>query len=261
MKFSVLSSGSKGNATLIEAGDIRLLIDVGISCRTLESLLKGHDVAPESIHAALITHEHTDHTKGLSRFAGKYAIEVYANEGTATVIERQCQKEECKIPIFTLFESNIPFALGGLTITPVRISHDTAEPVGYLIDDGETTLGYFTDLGVATPSVTTAMKCCQALILESNHDPQMLQHSSYPYPLIMRISGSSGHLSNLQACEAIITAQPPQLKHLVLAHLSEECNSPDVAHTMMSRTLQLIERSDVNLYVATQKQPLPFIEC
>lgn len=261
MKFSVLASGSKGNVTLVESGAMRLLIDVGVSCRSLEGLLKAYDVDPASIQAALITHEHDDHVKGLSLFAKKYSIAVYANEGTAAVIERQCLKEKAFVPEFVIFESNIPFALGELTVTPLRTSHDTAEPVGYLLDDGCTTLGYFTDLGITTPAILNAMGCCQALVLESNHDPDMLRASGRPYPLVMRIAGASGHLSNEQACEAMLLAQPRALKHLVLAHLSEDCNQPEVAHTLMARTLQALQQEDVALYVASQKVALPFIEC
>lgn len=260
MKFSVLASGSKGNATFVEGGGVRLLVDVGLSCRALEQRLKTIGVEPASIHAALITHEHIDHMQGLQRFAAKYQIDVYANEGTAAVMERQMRREKKEPPPFVLFESNMAFSIGDLMITPVRISHDTAEPVGYLIEETSTTLGVFTDLGIASERVLSAMAQCHALVFESNHDLEMLRTSNRGYALISRIAGNSGHLSNEQACEAMVQASPTQLKTLVLAHLSGECNMPQVAHAMMKRTLQLMQREDVSLHVASQVEPLPIMD-
>lgn len=259
MKFSVLASGSRGNVTFVEGGGIRLLIDVGVSCQRVEALLAEIAVDPTTIDAILITHEHIDHTGGLQRFATKYGIDVYANEGTAAVVERQICREEKTPPPFFLFESNLPFTLGELTITPIRISHDTAEPVGYLIEEGATTFGFFTDLGIAPERITSCLSQCHALVFESNHDLEMLRTSQRGYALISRISGASGHLSNMQACEAILTAAPPKLQTLVLAHLSNDCNLPHVAHAMMARTLQLMQREDVKLYVASQTTPLPLM--
>jgi phosphoribosyl 1,2-cyclic phosphodiesterase len=263
MKFSVLTSGSSGNLTYVEGGGIRLLIDVGVSCRKIEQLLATIDVPPSSINAILITHEHVDHVRGLQRFGEKYKVDIYANEGTAAVVERQIRRENKTPPPFVLFESNIPFMLGDLTVTPVRISHDTAEPVGYLIEENQTTFGLFTDLGVAPERITTMMAQCHALVLESNHDLEMLKNSNRGYALISRISGASGHLSNMQACEALLNAAPASLQTLVLAHLSGECNQPEVAHAMMARTLQLMHREEVQLHVASQTVPLPLmtIDC
>lgn len=259
MKFSVLASGSKGNATFVEGGGVRLLVDVGLSCRAIEQRLAQINIDPTTIQAALITHEHVDHVQGLQRFAAKYKIDVYTNEGTAAVIERQLRNVKKEPPPFVLFESNMPFALGTLTITPTQISHDTAEPVGYVIEDETATLGVFTDLGIASERILAAMSQCHALVFESNHDIDMLRMSNRGYALISRISGNSGHLSNLQACEAIASAAPERLQTLVLAHLSGECNLPDVAYTMMKRTLQLMHREDVALHVASQTEVLPII--
>ncbi len=262
MQFSVLASGSKGNATYVEAGGVRLLIDAGLSCLALERRMASMELDPGTLDGILITHEHSDHVKGLGRFARKYHLPVYTNEGTAAVVERQCLCERGPAPEFILFQSDCPFALGELTVTPIRISHDTAEPVSYTLDDGVDCLGYFTDLGIVTQGVAEALPRCSALVLESNHDPQMLAASSRPYHLIARIRGNAGHLSNEQACEALARYGAAHLKALVLAHLSGECNTPDIAEAMMMHTLKALERTDLlaALHVAQQDVALPLIE-
>ncbi len=262
MKFCVLASGSSGNATYVEAGGVRILIDAGLSCLSLERRMASRDLAPDTLDAILITHEHTDHVKGLSRFAKKYNLPVYTNEGTASVIERQCLLAKQTVPEFTLFQTGCPFCLGNLTVTPVPISHDTAEPVAYTLNDGCGCFGYFTDLGVVTPYVAGALAQCSALVFESNHDPQLLEHSSRPYPLICRIRGASGHLSNEQACQALFEHASETLRVVVLAHLSGECNRPDLAEAMMQSTFREMNRSDLlaTLAVAQQDEALPIIE-
>ncbi len=262
MRFSVLASGSKGNATYVEVGGVRLLIDAGLACRTLAQRLSGIGVSPEGLDGILVTHEHTDHVSGLDRFATRYNVPVYANEGTAAVVERQCRLAGRTPPEFVIFESRIPFALGDVVITPVRISHDTAEPVAYTLDDGTHRLGYFTDLGFVSRDVAEAVRSCSALVLESNHDLGMLRASGRPFSLISRIRGEVGHLSNEQACEAIRALCSEDLCTLVLAHLSHDCNDSTLAREMMCRTLRDIGRTDLaaQVQVAKQECPLPFIE-
>ena len=255
-----MASGSKGNATYVEGGGVRLLIDAGISCRDLEKRLAAVGESPDGLDGILITHEHIDHVRGLARFVDRHDTPVFANEGTAAVVERQCRLEgKSPTPDFTLFESRVPFTLGDLTVTPVRTSHDTAEPVAYTLDDGATCLGYFTDLGFVSGEVAAALAACDALVLESNHDLTMLRESGRPFALISRIAGDSGHLSNDQACEAIARCASPTLRALVLAHLSEECNQPAVARACMARALKARGLSPT-LAIAEQASPLPFLE-
>lgn len=262
MRFCVLASGSKGNATYVEGGGVRLLIDAGISCRALEGRLAALEVEPGTLDGILVTHEHSDHIDGLYRFAAKHKLPVYANEGTAAMVERQGQLRQLPVPEFAVFESRVPFALGDLAVQPIRISHDTAEPVAFtLADAAGGKLGYFTDLGYATQEVATAMQGCTALVLESNHDEGMLRTSGRPYALITRIAGRVGHLSNDQACELMQCACPDALSCLVLAHLSHDCNAPDVARAQMSRTLRTLGRDQVALAVARQDAALALMEC
>ena len=260
MKYCVLASGSQANATVVESGNVRLLIDAGLRCRTLEARLKAIAVTPESLNDILITHEHVDHVAGLARFVKKYPLPVFANYNTAAVIERQCLLEQLPVPEFALFDSNLPFLLEHLTITPMQIPHDTAEPVGYLLDDGEHCLGYFTDLGYVPEPVVQALRRCSGLILESNHDLQMLRQSGRGFQLISRISGRAGHLSNEQACEAVANGAGAALKIITLAHLSAECNQPELALSLMKGTLKHLGRSEIHVAIARQNQPLPFME-
>lgn len=260
MRYSVLASGSQANATLVEAAGMRLLIDAGVRCRTLEARLKEAAIAPESIDAILITHEHIDHVAGLARFVKKYHTPVYANENTALVIERLCLQEQQPVPEFACFTSNFAFALGDLTVTPLQIPHDTSEPVGYLLEGDSTRLGYFTDLGYVPEAVANILPTCTGLIFESNHDLQMLRTSDRPFSLISRISGRAGHLSNEQACEAINEGLGADLQFLTLAHLSSQCNDPKLAFSMMQAVLRHHNRTDITLNVAQQASALPFME-
>jgi phosphoribosyl 1,2-cyclic phosphodiesterase len=239
---------------------MRFLIDAGLSAKALEQSLKAIDVAPESLDGILITHEHTDHVGGLDRFVKKYNTPVFANYNTAAAIERQCLCAKREVPEFTWFESGLPFMLGEITLTPVPIPHDTAEPVAYTIDDGSHRLGYFTDLGHVTETIAQALSGCTALVLESNHDLQMLRNSGRGFQLISRISGRAGHLSNDQACEAIALHASPELRTLTLAHLSRDCNQPEIAAHMMRGILKHIGRTDVTLAIAKQDEALPFTE-
>ncbi len=220
------------------------------------------EIAPDGLDGILITHEHCDHVEALARFVARHPTVVYANEGTAAVVERQIRLAQRAVPEFALFESQIPFVLGDLVVTPIRVSHDTAEPVSYTLDDGVSRLGYFTDLGFVSPAVSAAMSDCTALVLESNHDVEMLRASGRAYSVIARIQGNSGHLSNEQACAALAEADPARLRALVLAHLSHECNDAAVARAMMQRTVRTLGREDLvgQIHVAEQGAPLPFLE-
>lgn len=222
--------------------------------------MESQGLDPNGLDGILITHEHVDHVGGLSRFVARHPVPVYANEGTAAVIERQCRLAKRPVPEFAIFESSVPFLLGDLTVLPVRISHDTAEPVAFTLSDGEAQFGFFTDLGLISRDVALAAAHCHALVLESNHDFEMLRTSGRPYALIARIAGASGHLSNEQAAELIRCMCPAELKKLVLAHLSGECNQPAVAEQVMRTALREAGREDVELCAAKQDEPLELME-
>lgn len=260
MRFCVLASGSKGNATYLEAAGLRFLIDAGLSCRTLEKRMAAAGLSPDGLDGIFVTHEHIDHVRGLATFVAKHPTTIFTNEGTADAVERQLRRTTGEVLEFCIFESRVPFMMDEVTITPVRISHDTAEPVAYTFACPEGKVGYFTDLGFVSPEVAAAFTGCSAIVLESNHDLGMLRSSGRPYHLVARISGPSGHLSNEQACKAVASAMPETLHTLVLAHLSEECNDPELARAMMAGTLRHVGREKVRLAVAKQDEPLPLLE-
>lgn len=257
MKVAILGSGSQGNAVYVEAGGVRVLIDAGFSCRTLEQRLAAAGVSPEGLDGILVTHEHSDHVKGLAAFVKRHPTVVYASEGTASVCERLILRDGGCVPEFAVFQPRVPFALGDLTVTAVPVSHDVAEPTGYTLADGAEQLGYFTDLGFVSAEVLAAFAGCTDLILESNHDPEMLRQSGRPWALIARIAGESGHLSNEQACAALAEACPAGLRSLTLAHLSGECNDPELARRLMAATLRHLGRDDVRLACAAQNAVCP----
>jgi len=225
MRFCVLASGSKGNATFIEAESTRILIDAGLSGREIERRLTALGVEMTSLTALLVTHEHTDHTRALGVLAKRHRLGVHANTATLRALGPQLLDPSIVHP----FTTGASFQIGSLTIHPFSVSHDAADPVGFVLDDGRCRIGQCTDTGVATRLIRHRLTRCEALILESNHDPRLLLDGPYPYPLKQRISGVRGHLSNNEAAELCCDLLHDSLQHVVLAHLSETNNLPQKA--------------------------------
>ena len=217
MRFASLGSGSKGNATLIECESSALLIDCGFSVRETEKRLKRLDREAESLTGILVTHEHGDHIRGVLPLARKYRLPVYMTAGTAKAHGETSSD-------ITIIDGHSVFDCGGLAVKPVRVPHDAREPVQYLIGSGELTLGVLTDLGHISAHVATEYACCDALLLEANHDPLMLSQGPYPPSLKRRVGGEWGHLSNAQARQLLGHVELSRLQHLVLAHISEKNN-------------------------------------
>ena len=191
MRFAVLGSGSKGNCTLVEAGSTRLLIDNGFSGKELISRLHSLDIAPESLTAILVTHEHDDHVKGVGVVARRLNLPVYANEAT----HRAAEQRMGKVPGRLDFGTGESFAIEELRVHPFSVSHDTSDPVGFVVSDGICNLGYCTDTGKITRLMHHHLLQCQAVVLEANHDVQMLKEGPYPLPLQQRVLSSRGHLA------------------------------------------------------------------
>jgi phosphoribosyl 1,2-cyclic phosphodiesterase len=224
MQFSVLSSGSKANSTFFEAGGVRLLIDCGLSATKAEERLRRIGVDPASLAGILVTHEHSDHINGISVLSRRFRLPVYANERTGKMVKNVFGLER--------FETGIPFDLRGIKISPFSIVHDALEPVGFRIEGEGLTFTQVTDLGRVTPLVREAVRGANAVVLESNHDEQMLMECDYPWELKQRIASSHGHLSNKEAAELAQEMVHPDLCRMVLGHLSENSNTPTVAlHT------------------------------
>lgn len=231
MRFALLGSGSKGNATLVEKGATRLLVDNGFSLKELERRLGRIGVEAGDLSAILVTHEHSDHISGVGPLARKYKIPVWMTPGTW---KRQRTGE---IPELSLFNCHQDFSIGGIQVHPFPVPHDAREPAQFVFSDGDKRLGVLTDTGMITPHIEVQLNGCDALILECNHDSEMLRSGPYPAALQKRVAGQLGHLSNDQA-EAVISAiECSRLQHLVAAHLSEQNNLPQLAREALSRGL------------------------
>lgn len=251
MEVCVLASGSKGNCIYVSGGGASLLVDAGLSARELVARMQRAGIEPESIQAVLFTHDHVDHYRGIEVFSRKYPVRLFANEGTAAGIELGCPKLARE---WEIFETASCFEIGGLRVEAFTVPHDAADPVGFVFDDGASRLCLATDLGQATPLVCAKLAQCHAAILESNHDYDMLMQSERPWPLKTRIAGHSGHLSNDDAAALLCSSVPAQLHTLLLAHLSEECNTPALALNTMRQALRSAGREDVRVEVMSQTQ-------
>ncbi len=224
MRCIVLGSGSKGNATLVEAGQTRVLIDNGFSGREVLARLRQAGIEPERLHAVLLTHEHNDHVKGVGVLARRLQLPVYANVPT----HRAAENRVGQIPRRMEFDTGEGFVIGDLAIHAFAVGHDTADPVGFTLSDGLHTLGYCTDTGVITRLIRHYLSQCQALVLEANHDIAMLRSGPYPLELQQRVLSTQGHLANGDALNLAGELAGGQLRKLVLAHLSEVNNHPAV---------------------------------
>lgn len=252
MRVISLASGSKGNAYAVMAhnGEV-LIIDCGLSLAELKRrfVQAGFSEGVPELKAVLLTHSHADHVSGLKPLLAEREVAVYANPMTSeTVVADYGVDEEA----FACFENEQEFSIGQFAVLPFPVPHDTSDPVGYLIRvDGQV---YFhgTDIGVPLASVGRRLSEADFATLESNHDPQRLRLSARPTAVIRRIAGPRGHLANEEACELIRRFASPRLKRLALAHLSRDCNEPDLAERMMLRTLAEMGRGDVSLKVFAQ---------
>ncbi len=222
MKICSLASGSKGNCLYLETGDIRVLIDVGMSLRETLLRMEGCGIDPAGIHAVLVSHEHIDHIRSAGSFSRKFKVPVYASH----VVRRKAEKYLSKTQVVE-FESGQEFTLRGVRIDPFPITHDACDPVGFVLESVEGLSGSVTDLGVVTRLVTEKLRGCRALNLESNHDPDMLMNGPYPWELKQRIKSRHGHLSNEESLELLHDLAHGGLEALVMAHLSEVNNHPD----------------------------------
>lgn len=231
-----LYSGSSGNAVYVGSDKTGVLVDAGLSGRTIERALAMHAIAPAQLRGILITHEHSDHIKGAGILSRKYDLPVYANERTWVAMQDKLGVVSSKNQ--RVFDSDADFYIRDLGVTPFHLPHDAAEPVGYCFTCGGLRVGVATDLGHVSKATLDAIGGCEALLLESNHDVDMLMCSRYPYELKRRIRGKRGHLSNEDAGEALIELCKRSLKRVFLGHLSQENNMEHLAMATVSGILQ-----------------------
>ena len=233
MRFASIGSGSEGNGLVVEAGATRILIDCGFGVRDTAARLARIGVAPDTLSAILVTHEHSDHVGGVPAFAARHRIPVWLTFGTLSVVgERFAGMER----VYG-FDSHDDFVIGDLEVRPFPVPHDAREPVQFVVTDGTFRLGVLTDLGVVTPCVEQSLTGCDALVLECNHDATMLAEGRYPPPLKARIAGRYGHLDNAASAALLASLDNARLKHLIAAHLSQQNNTPAKARGALARAL------------------------
>jgi phosphoribosyl 1,2-cyclic phosphodiesterase len=257
LKVSILGSGSRGNAVLIESQGVRLLVDAGFSGRDLERRLAAVEVDPGSLTALLVTHDHSDHTRGMGVAARRWGLPLYLTERTRGVcLELLDGTEDIRT-----YSSAAPVEIAGLVVTPFLTVHDAVDPVAVTVTEAATgdKLGIATDLGRATATVRHALQGCHMLVLESNHDEILLRESPYPWSVKSRIGGSHGHLSNRAAAELIGELYHEELCAVILAHLSEQANDPILAKEVVGEALRR-QRFRGTVDVAPQEVPLDPID-
>lgn len=250
MDIKVLSSGSKGNTTYVDCGNIKLIIDMGNNCKYVVDKLKGLGINPRDIDAILITHTHSDHIKGLKSFVNRYNTKVYITKGmlgdlsyleTYSIMDKEC------------------FIIGDVLINTIKTSHDAPDSVGYIITHNNKSLVYITDTGYINKKYFKLLSNKDIYVLESNHDIELLSNSSYPFYLRQRILGDKGHLSNYDASRYLSLFIGDNTKYIFLAHLSEENNTPDLAYDALIERLNEDDKDIPNVIVALQDKETELI--
>lgn len=257
MRICVLGSGSRGNCTLVEAGRTALLIDNGFSGAEISRRLLAIGRGPTMLTAILVTHEHNDHIAGVGVLSRQAALPVYANVPTHRAAEDRLGRLAARLE----FGTGEAFAIGDLQIHPFAVSHDTADPVGFVVTDGRYRVGYCTDTGKITTLIGHHLRGCHALILESNHDPQMLREGPYPLRLQQRVRSNQGHLANEDAGHFLkqTVGGNSNLVHVVLAHLSETNNLPRLALEAARASLGP-DFARLRIITAEQDKPCPLLD-
>ena len=259
MKFCPLCSGSSGNATYIEAGSARLLIDAGLSCKRITELLGRIGVTPGSLSAILITHEHVDHIRGVNVLSKKYDLPVYANAETWSVMREPLKDVAPKN--MCVFETDRDFYLGGVRILPFAVPHDAVRCVGFTVSEGARKVAVCTDLGHADERILSVLYDSDLVLFEANHDVDMLMAGSYPYLLKKRILSGSGHMNNEDCGKAIVKLCETGVKNVILGHLSRENNYPELAMVTVRAVLEDAGVADkVRLAVAAREEPTGVFE-
>lgn len=251
MRFASLGSGSKGNSTVVESDTACVMVDCGFGLRNACTRLERIGKSPEDLTAIIVTHEHSDHWKGIGALSAKYNIPVYLSAGSLKA--KQIESGEA---LFNCIDSHRDFYVGDICIKPVPVPHDAREPIQYILSNGKVQLGILTDLGHFTPHVVSSYSKCDALLLECNYDDDMLLDGPYPRFLKDRVSGMFGHLSNRQAADLLLALDLSRLKTLVIGHISAKNN--DVS--LIKAAIEPLCGEDIVLSFADQESGSPWME-
>jgi len=240
VSISVLASGSRGNTAVVESARARILVDAGISCRETFKRLKLAGLEPKSLSAILITHEHSDHVYGLATLAKKLDVPVFMTGATHQAWARSLRDDAGQLPTLAkleIFSAGRQFQIADITVTPFTIPHDAADPVGFTFRAEGAKIAFATDLGYMPASVRDHLRRCDVIIIESNHDVEMLRVGPYPWSVKQRVMSRVGHLSNDSLAQFFAEDYDGGASHIVLAHLSEQNNHPEVARRVAENAL------------------------
>jgi phosphoribosyl 1,2-cyclic phosphodiesterase len=262
MRMTILASGSRGNSTVLSSASASVLVDAGISCKETLKRMKAAGEAAEKLQGIVISHEHNDHVTGLQVLARRLRVPVYITEATYHAWRRSHRDAEGKparLERLEHFQAGKSFSIGDITISPFTTSHDAVDPCGFTFRAGGIKFGIVTDLGYMSANVKDALRGCDGLMIESNHDLEMLRAGPYPWMVKQRIMNKKGHLSNAALAAYFERDYDGQAAFLVLAHLSEHNNHPELARETAYKALggrmNLFQSS--SLMLARQDQPLP----
>lgn len=244
LKVCVLGSGSSGNCIYVASCRTQILIDAGLSYSETAGRLESINADLAQVDAICVTHEHDDHTASLGILHRRVGMALYANSGTIEGIERNSKLSGLPWNVFTTGQ---PFQIGNLELEPFTVSHDAYDPVGFVVSLDNSRAGIVTDIGMTTELIREHLKGCQAVIIESNHDEQLLKCAARPWPLKQRIASRQGHFSNRQAAELMADIAGPELNVVFLAHLSNDCNREDLAVKTVSQALENNGYSEVSV--------------
>ena len=233
MRFACLGSGSRGNALIVERDRTRLMLDCGYPVRETERRLARLGIAPSDLAGILITHEHSDHIAGACKFARKHGLPLWLTHGTLKGIPGDVSG----LPQVNVIDSHTPFAIGELQLLPFPVPHDAREPAHFVFSDGAHRLAVLTDTGASTSHIEAMLSGCDALVLECNHDLDLLMGGDYPQSLKARVAGRYGHLDNDSSAGILAAIDCTRLQHLLAAHLSQHNNTPELACTALSRAV------------------------
>ena len=231
-----LNSGSNGNCYYVGNHNEAILVDAGISCREIEKRMRQLNLSMQKLKAVFISHEHSDHIKGLKVLSKKYQLPVYITAPTLQNCFLQIENH-----LVNNFCASETITIGSLNINAFSKHHDACDPYSFTISCGEINVGVFTDLGICCENLIKHFKQCHAAFLEANYDDEMLEKGGYPYHLKKRIRGGKGHLSNHQALQLFMEHRPPFLSHLILSHLSKNNNCPKLVHELFNKHANGVE--------------------
>jgi phosphoribosyl 1,2-cyclic phosphodiesterase len=247
VRFRVLGSGSSGNATLIECGSVRILIDAGLGPRELAERLESAGVDPASLAAVFLSHEHQDHARGAASFSNKWGVRLCGSRGTYAAAGLGAED----IAGYDVLEPGTPRELGDLTVRGIPVPHDAAGPLAFVVEGDGRSLAHATDFGHVNRGVADGFRECDAVLIESNYDPVMLRDGAYPWSVKERILGSRGHLSNEDVARYLFRDLGEACRMVLLAHISQNNNHPELVRMTAEAALRRRGRTEVRLELAS----------